>query len=91
MSFELAFKLSSYLVVLDGLFALWLTRLFDPGSFTLILSRNRDKPSSPLSFQPGFEFFEGDGGLFATLLDHSPKGGIGLETGFDRVADPFQT
>lgn len=38
MSFELAFKLSSYLLVLDGLFALWLTRLFDPFSFALILA-----------------------------------------------------
>ena len=38
MSFELAFKLSSYLLVLDGLLALWLTRLFDPFSFALILA-----------------------------------------------------
>lgn len=38
MSFELALKLSSYLLVLDGLLALWLTRLFDPVTFALILA-----------------------------------------------------
>ncbi len=37
MSFELAFKLSSYLLVLDGLYALSLTRLFSPVSFALLL------------------------------------------------------
>jgi len=36
--FELVFKLSSYLLVLDGLFALWLTGLFDPLSFGILLA-----------------------------------------------------
>lgn len=38
MSFELAFKLSSYLLVLDGLYALSLTRLFSPFGFVLLLA-----------------------------------------------------
>jgi len=38
MSFEAVFKLSSYLLVANGLFALWLTRLFDPLGFGLILA-----------------------------------------------------
>lgn len=38
MPFELVFKLSSHLLVLDGLFALWLTGLFDPLSFGIFLA-----------------------------------------------------